>query len=206
MAAVAAVGGILCAGVSAFDPVPFPTAFCYVPVLIFVPPPPKPLRVPTSIRIEQAHNGANRDCYSSFRDRSTGSVAQREILYGVYDQNGDFMDSVVIREMLTIVSGRGCPRGTTQAGNQCIGEYGPQGGYFRDSLAESPSFGPVTYTQTFQVTTLPSISGYQGVFNLTLNILNNYGPPQSNTLVLGPDVITVNGNNGGFVPCNGGNP
>jgi RHS repeat-associated protein len=180
------------------DPEPCPTQ---------LQPPPTPAGqklVPTSIRIEMNANGTNRDCYTSFFNQSTGSFAERDILYGVYDQNGNFMSDVNIREILTIVSGRVCPTGTVRSGNECTGSYGdPSGGYFLDSLAASPGFGNATYTQIFQVTTLPGVQGLQGVYNLPLQIMNNYtsGGSQSNTISLTPQAITLNGNNGGMTPC-----
>jgi RHS repeat-associated protein len=183
------------------DPTPQPpNSACYAPE----PTPAGQKLVPTSIRIETNADGTNRDCYTSFFNQSTGSFAERDILYGVYDQNGNFMSDVNIREILTIVSGSVCPTGTVRSGNQCTGSYGdPSGGYFLDSLAASPGFGNATYTQIFQVTTLPGVQGLQGVFNLPLQIMNNYtsGGSQSNTISLTPQAITLNGNNGGMTPC-----
>ncbi|MEO8132000.1 MAG: RHS repeat-associated core domain-containing protein, partial [Bryobacteraceae bacterium] len=193
--------------VDTFNPLPGPVCtFFSVPYTPVATPAPAPLR-PASIRIEKASDGTQRDCYTSLQDTNAGSLAERDILYGVYDQNGDFMSGVIIRELLTLFDGN-CPNGTQQVGNQCIGSYNKPGGYFLDSLSASPGTSGSKFDQIFQVTTLPSVAGYQGVYNLGLRIENNYtsSGSGSNALVVTPGVITVNNNNGGFRRCTGGRP
>jgi hypothetical protein len=137
-----------------------------------------------------------------------GSVATRQETYAVFDQNGNFISTVEVREILQFLPGGTniCPAGTTLQGNQCIGQWNNPGGYFLDAQSVGIGAATLNYGQYFQYEVVNGDQNDQANGTIgSLNVTNNYVTVGQgvNILYINPSVITLNSNTAGNNPYPG---
>jgi hypothetical protein len=131
------------------------------------------------------------DCYSvTYSPPGLGAarLAEREISYEVFDQMGDVMPNVQIREILTPINGAVCPSGTTKQNGLCYGQWVT--GTFNDVQQIQPGVSVQSYYQSFEVR---APGGFDQIVPISAY---NSSPQRQIRIDKRPWRIYINGNNG----------